>query len=75
MIFFWEPDTGTADSGRAWCRACVWKRDLGEGVLRNESVHFKCVRSNGRSCYNIGLCCGERWSPAVARYSTALHLQ
>ena len=56
----------TADSSRAWCPGLCVGRGIWERV---------CAFWMGRSCYNIGLCCGERWSPAVARYSTALHLQ
>lgn len=76
MIFFWESDSGQQTPAGPGVRPVfgrgIWERE----VLRNQSAYLcVCVRLNGRSYYNIGLCCGERWSPAVARYSTALHLQ
>lgn len=46
---------------------------LKEGYRKESAPECVCVWLNGRSCYNIGLCCGECWSPAVARYSAALH--
>lgn len=66
----------TADSSSVRCQACVWKRDLWKGVLRNQSVYLcMCAHLKSRSCYNIGLYHGEHRRPAVARYSTARCLQ
>lgn len=62
--------------GRRGVRPVLGRGIWEKGVLRNQSVYLRvCVHLKGRSCYNIGLYCRESWSPTVARYLTALHLQ
>lgn len=62
--------SGNLISGSAWCQACVW-RDLGKGVLRNESVHL-CL------CVQMGevviiLVCAVGSAGALLWHATRLH--
>lgn len=76
MIFFWESDLPRQTPAVCGVKPVFGRRIREKGGLRNHSVYLcVCVRLDGGSCYNISLYCGERWSPAVARYSAALHLQ